>query len=422
MRPDAEAEGLPTPAQLIRGVAAAPTFASLHDRDFRWFFFASLSQNAAMNMQMLARGFLVFWLTGSYAALGTLALVHAVSMLAFSLYGGVLADGRSKRMILQLGQIAAALNAAAVATLLFADLLRWEHLLIAAFAQGITSGLMMPARQAMPPEIVQPSLLQNAVSLNTANMNVMRLLGPALAGVLLAVTEAEWVYTIMTALFVLSIILLARVPKRAPQPRSMSAANVIRELREGFSYIRRTPTVFSLLAIGFTTSLLGMPYIRLMPGFVADVLNGDSAQLGILMSLAGLGSLTGALALASLRSRRRGRLLLLSMVVMGLGLTAFSASTFFALSIVLMFVVGIGEAGRQALNVVLIHQYADDAYRGRVMSVLMTQVGTMALGAFIVGLIAEVVGPQVGLGSFAVLLVLVAIVVHLFVPRVREIQ
>ncbi len=375
-----------------------------------------------MNMQMLARGFLVFWLTGSYAALGTLALVHAVSMLAFSLYGGVLADGRSKRMILQLGQIAAALNAAAVATLLFADLLRWEHLLVAAFAQGVTSGLMMPARQAMPPEIVQPALLQNAVSLNTANMNVMRLLGPALAGVLLAVTEAEWAYAIMTVLFVISIVLLARVPKRAPRPRSMSAANVMRELREGFIYIRRTPTVFSLLAIGFTTSLLGMPYIRLMPGFVADVLNGDSAQLGILMSLAGFGSLTGALALASLRSRRRGRLLLLSMVVMGLGLTAFSASSIFVLSIVLMFVVGIGEAGRQALNVVLIHQYADDAYRGRVMSVLMTQVGTMALGAFIVGLIAEAVGPQVGLGSFALLLVLVAIAVHLFVPRVREIQ
>ena len=375
-----------------------------------------------MNMQMLARGFLVFWLTGSYAALGTLALVHAVSMLAFSLYGGVLADGRSKRMILQLGQIAAALNAAAVATLLFADLLRWEHLLVAAFAQGVTSGLMMPARQAMPPEIVEPSLLQNAVSLNTANMNVMRLLGPALAGVLLAVTEAEWAYTIMTVLFVISIVLLARVPKLAPRPRSMSAANVMRELREGFTYIRRTPTVFSLLAIGFTTSLLGMPYIRLMPGFVADVLNGDSAQLGILMSLAGFGSLTGALALASLRSRRRGRLLLLSMVVMGLGLTAFSASSIFAISIVLMFIVGIGEAGRQALNVVLIHQYADAAYRGRVMSVLMTQVGTMALGAFIVGLIAEAVGPQVGLGSFALLLVLVAIVVHLFVPRVREIQ
>ena len=220
----------------------------------------------------------------------------------------------------------------------------------------------------------------------------------------------------------ISIVLLARVPKRAPRPRSMSAANVIRELREGFTYIRRTPTVFSLLAIGFTTSLLGMPYIRLMPGFVADVLNGDSAQLGILMSLAGLGSLTGALVLASLRSRRRGKLLLLSMVVMGIGLTAFSASSIFVLSIVLMFIVGVGEAGRQALNVVLIHQYAEDAYRGRVMSVLMTQVGTMALGAFVVGLIAEFVGPQVGLGSFAVLLVLVAIVVHLFVPRVREIQ
>lgn len=375
-----------------------------------------------MNMQMLARGFLVFELTGSYAALGTLALVHAVSMLAFSLYGGVLADGRSKRMILQLGQIAAAINAAVVALLLFADLLRWEHLLVAAFAQGVTSGLMMPARQSMPPEIVSPARLQNAVALNTANMNVMRLFGPAFAGVLLAITEPEWAYTIMTALFCVSIVLLARVPKRAPRPRSMSAANVIVELREGFAYIRRTPTVFSLLVIGFTTSLLGMPYIRLMPGFVADVLNGGSAQLGILMSLAGFGSLTGALALASLRSRRRGRLLLLSMVVMGFGLTAFSASSIFALSIVLMFVVGVGEAGRQALNVVLIHAYADDAYRGRVMSVLMTQVGTMALGAFIVGVMAETVGPQVGLGSFSVLLVLVALAVHLFVPRVREIQ
>ena len=128
-----------------------------------------------MNMQMLSRGFLVYLLTGSYG--GTMALVHAFSMLIFSLYGGVLADGRSKRMVLQIGQVAAALNAAAIALLLFAGLLRYEYLLIAAFAQGVTSGLMMPARQSMPPEIVPTAQLQNAVSLNTASMNVMRLFG-----------------------------------------------------------------------------------------------------------------------------------------------------------------------------------------------------------------------------------------------------
>ena len=419
---DADAERPTASARLISGVTSARTFDSLHDRDFRWFFIASLSQNAAMNMQMLARGFLVFLLTGSYAALGTMALVHAFSMLTFSLYGGVLADGRSKRMILQIGQVAAVVNSAVIALLLFGDLLRYEHLLIAAFAQGVTSGLMMPARQSMPPEIVPPAQLQNAVSLNTANMNVMRLFGPAFAGVLLAITEPEWVYVLMTALFALSIVLLTRVPKRAPRPRSMSARNVILELREGFAYILRTPTVFSLLGIGFVTSLLGMPYIRLMPGFVADVLNGGAAQLGILMSLAGFGSLTGALVLASLPPRHRGRLLLLSMVVMGLALTAFSASSIFILSFFLMFIVGVGEAGRQALNVVLIHQHAEDAYRGRVMSVLMMQVGTMALGAFVVGLIAEVLGPQVGLGSFALLLAGLALAAHVFLPRVRDLQ
>ena len=419
---DADAERPTASARLISGVTSVRTFDSLHDRDFRWFFLASLSQNAALNMQMLTRGFLVFLLTGSYAALGAMALVHAFSMLTFSLYGGVLADGRSKRMILQIGQIAAALNAAAIALLLFADLLRYEHLLIAAFAQGVTSGLMMPARQSMPPEIVPTAQLQNAVSLNTASMNVMRLFGPAFAGIMLAITDPEWVYALMTVLLALSIVLLTRVPKRAPRPRSLSARNVIRELREGFAYILRTPTVFSLLGVGFMTSLLGMPYIRLMPGFVADVLDGGAAQLGILMSLAGFGSLTGALALASLPPRHRGRLLLASMVVMGLGLTAFSASSIFILSFGLMFIVGVGEAGRQALNVVLIHQHADNAYRGRVMSVLMMQVGTMALGAFVVGLLAEVMGPQVGLGSFALLLVALGLAAHVLLPRVRDLQ
>ena len=174
-----------------------------------------------MNMQMLSRGFLVYLLTGSYAALGTMALVHAFSMLTFSLYGGVLADGRSKRMILQIGQIAAAFNAVVIAVLLFADLLRYEHLLIAAFAQGVTSGLMMPARQSMPPEIVPTAQLQNAVSLNTASMNVMRLFGPAFAGIMLAITEPEWVYALMTVLFALSTPApTAESTHRRPPPRS----------------------------------------------------------------------------------------------------------------------------------------------------------------------------------------------------------
>ena len=422
-RLDAQPERAAATSRLLGGLAAARTFESLRDRDFRWFFIATLGLNATMNMQLLARGYLVFELTGSYAALGTMALFLSVVMLGFSLYGGVLADRSSKRVMVQLGELGGAVTAAAVAVLLFMDQLRYEHLLIAAMAQGATSGMIFPALQSMPPEIVGPSRLQNAVSLNMAGMNSMRLLGPTFGGILLALIGAEWVYVLMTALFVVSIVLFLRVPKRAPEPSpTANRRGGIGEIREGVSYALRTPTVFLLLALSFVTSLLGMPYIRILPGFVADVLNGDAAQLGLMMSVAGLGSLAGALALASLAPRRRGKLLLLSVAVTGLGLTAFSASSSYLLSLLLMGIVGLGEAGRQALNNVLLHTHVDDAYRGRMASIFMMQVGTMALGAFAVGLISEVVGPQLGLGSFSLLLVLTAIAAYALVPRLRDMQ
>ena len=419
---DAKTSRPSAPSRLVSGVASARTIDSLHNRDFRWFFLATLTQTTAMSIQLLTRGFLVFKLTGSYAALGTMGLVQAVPLLGLSLYGGVLADRRSKRLVLQVTQIAAALNTSAVAVLLFGDLLRYEHLLIAALAQGATTGLMMPARQSMAPEIVGLAQLQNAVSINTAGMNIMLLFGPALAGVMLAIVEAEWVYVIMTALFLLSVATLAGVPKREPAAGSVRAGGVVDELREGFAYILRTPTVLLLLSVSFMSSLLGMPYVRLLPGFVADVLDGGPEQLGILMSIAGLGSLAGALVLASLPPRHRGKLLLLSLAVLGLGLTAFSASSIFFLSFAVMFAVGVGEAGRHTLNTVLIHTHVEDAYRGRVMSVYMMQIGAMSLGAFAVGLLAEVVGPQIALGSFAALLVGLALGMHAFVPALRDLQ
>ena len=411
-----------TASRLLGGLASARTFESLHDREFRWFFVATLGLNATMNMQLLARGYLVFELTGSYAALGTMALCLSLVMLGFSLYGGVLADRRSKRVVLQLGELGGALTAAAVAVLLFMDQLRYEHLLIAAMAQGATSGVIFPALQSMPPEIVGPSRLQNAISLNMAGMNSMRLLGPTFGGILLAIVGAEWVYVIMTALFLISIVLFMRVPRREPDPSTVSARSGIGEIREGVSYVLRTPTVFALLALSFVTSFLGMPYIRILPGFVADVLNGDAAQLGLMMSVAGLGSLGGALVLASLAPKQRGKLLLVSVALAGVGLTAFSASSNYLLSLLLMGVVGVGEAGRQALNNVLLHTHVDDAYRGRMSSIFMMQVGTMALGAFAVGLISEVAGPQLGLGSFSLLLVLTAIAVYAVVPRLRDME
>ena len=143
--------------------------------------------------------------------------------------------------MLQVGQLASAVTAAAVAALLFADMLRYEHLLIAAMAQGATGGVIFPALQSMPPEIVGLARLQNAISLNMAGMNTMRLFGPMLAGVMLAIIGPEWVYVTMTALFLISVVLLLRVPKREPDPAAAGTRGGIGELREGLAYILRRP-------------------------------------------------------------------------------------------------------------------------------------------------------------------------------------
>ena len=165
------------------------TFESLGDRNFRWFFISTLGQFGGIQTQMLAMGFIVYELTGSPGRLGLVALVNAIPSLAFSLYGGMLADRLPGRLVLQVGQGFQALLAALVAVLLFMDLLRYEHLIAIVFFQGAGMALMMPARQAMIPEIAGEERLMNAISLSAAGMTTMRLIAPAIGGALLVIAS-----------------------------------------------------------------------------------------------------------------------------------------------------------------------------------------------------------------------------------------
>ena len=192
-RPEQATASAATPTarglDLGRRAGSLRTFESLHDAGFRWFFLFTLGQFAALQTQMLAMSFLVYDLTGSFARLGLVALINAVPSLGFSLYGGVLADRTSRRLVLQVGQALQGALAAAVAVLLFLDLLRFEHLIVVVFLQGIAMALMMPARQAIIPEIAGEERLMNAVSLSAAGMTSMRLVAPAIGGMLLALTS-----------------------------------------------------------------------------------------------------------------------------------------------------------------------------------------------------------------------------------------
>ena len=383
-----------------------------------------LGQMGAMNMQMLVRGWLVFDLTGSYAALGVVALAQAVPQLTLSIGGGVIADRMPKKLVVQAGQAASVGVALAVAALLFLDVLVFWHLLVAGVVQGLVMAIMMPARQAMVPEVVGMDRMMNAVALNSAGMNLMRLLAPGLGGVLIAVIGPGSVYVLMAGLYAFSVVTLFGVPTHPPARPANGARRKggFADLKSGLAYVVQDRTMFVLLTMNFITSLMAMPYLMLLPGFVKEVYGAGSIGLGVLITVSGAGALVGALVIASLPPKRRGLLLLLSAAFIGISLVAFASSDIYIVGLIAMVFVGVGSAGRQALGQVLLQQYVENEYRGRVMSVYMTQFSVMSVGVFLVGTASEVIGVQWAIGGLAGLLVVVTLVMLATIPRLRQLD
>lgn len=405
------------------------TFDSFRDPEFRWFYLAMLGHMASMNMQLVVRGYLAYVLTGSYAALGSIGLAGALPMLVLSVFGGVVADRLPRKTVMQAGQAASLANAAVLAALSFAGLMRIEWLLVSAVAQGAVMALMMPSRQAMIPDIVGMDRMMNAVSLNMAGMNTMRLFAPALGGFIVAVFGFGWAFLTMAGLYAIALVTMSQItwqPATAPGEIGQSVTQVgrsaVADIVAGVRYIGRTRVMATLLGVSFVTSAFGMPYQFLLPGYVADIFDGGGTEVGLLMSISAVGALVGALVLASMPNRHRGWMLLGGTMVMAGGLFLFAQTPSYWLAAAFIIPVGLGSAFRQALTQGLLHAYVDNDYRGRVMAVFMTQVSVMQLFTFLVGVMAEFTGIRVALATLAAGLALSTAMFMLFVPSVRKLD
>jgi MFS family permease len=383
-----------------------------------------------MNMQMFIRGWLVFELTGSFAALGIMSLANGTAGVATALFGGVIADRvRQKKHVVQIGQGLNALVVLAIGILIATDLLRFSHLIVAALVQGAVMNTMMPSRQALTPEILGMERLMNAVAINTMGMNAARLMMPGFAGWLVGalggdsgggIWAAQFVYYMMVAMYGWSILGLLKVRVADRVPPEGGSGPPMQEMAAGFRYVWETPTIRMLLGCNFLMVLFSMTYFMLLPGFAKEVLDTGPARLGYLTSISGMGSVIGSLIVASLPNRRRGLVLLLSSLLLGCGLVAFSISTSYWLSVAILTVVGLGQAGRMSLSNVLVQAYVADDFRGRVMSIYMMEFSLMSLGVFLIGLIANELGPQIAVGGSALALVVMASGLLIFVPAYRN--
>ena len=374
---------------------------------------------AGMQMQMLARTYLVYDLTGSVSILGIVTAGNALPMLTLSLFGGAIADRFDRKRIIQIGQFIFAALALVVGVAIYLDYVTWYHLLIAAIVQGATFSFMMPARQSIIPQLVSPEKLTNAMALSSAAMSAMTLAAPAFAGGLYAFTGAANVYFVIAALGFIAVILTNLVPKTSVSP-SKKKTSVMADVKEGLVYLRQSRLILALISMGILSMILAMPFRFLMPVFIVDIYNRGPDSMGLLLAAMGGSSLVGALFVASLSKWHRGMLLLMATVLSGVALILVASVPFYFAAIFIMIPLGLGDAGNRTLNQSLVMEITDAQYRGRVMSVFMLTRGLMPLGVLPTAILIERLGAQMAIGILGVLLIVFTMIILVTQKQLRE--
>jgi MFS family permease len=398
------------------------TFAALRHRDFALLMASALPHMTAMGMGMTAFGYLAFELTGSATVLGLIGLAWGVPMLVLSLVGGVAADRFPRRTILMATQGTIGVAALVNALLILTGYLQLWHLFAVAVVQGTAFAFNMPARQALTADIVGREDLSNALALSNANMNLTRVLGPALAGFLIAspLVGVGGVFAIMASAYVLVVFTIAQV-RGGRQRAGTSKRSGPEQLLDGLRHIRSSRRLVVLLTLGFIPMLLGMHYQTLMPVFALGLLNAGPEGLGLLSMAAGVGALVGSLGLAAAGNfPHKQRIQALLGIGFGVGLFGFALAPSVVVAMATLLVVGGCAATYQALNNTLVMEATPREYYGRVMSVYMMTWSMMPLASVPVAALADAVGARPTVAGTGLLLALVVGLVGLGTGSLRR--
>ncbi|MGW2637518.1 MFS transporter [Streptomyces sp. NPDC001348] len=392
-------------------------FSSLRIRNYRLFFIGQVVSNTGTWMQRIAQDWLVLSLTGSSAAVGITTALQFLPMLLFGLYGGVLVDRLPKRPALLVTQSAMAVTGLVLAALTLTGHVQVWHVYLAAFAVGLATVVDNPARQSFVSEMVGPEQLQNAVSLNSANFQSARLVGPAVAGVMITGVGTGWAFLVNGLSFVAPIggLLLMRarelhVAQRAPRGKG--------QLREGLRYVAGRPDlIWPIVLVGFIGTF-GFNFPVWLSAYADDVFHAGAGAYSLFNTLMAIGSLVGAL-LAARRGTARLRLLIAAAAAFGtLEIVAALAPSYWLFAL-LMTPIGIAGLTVNVTANTAVQMATDPAMRGRVMALfMMVFMGGTPLGAPVVGWITDTYGPRVGFALGGVVSAAAAVTVGLVLARI----
>ena len=396
------------------------TFRALRHRNFRLFFAGQFISLTGTWMQSVAQSWLVYRMTGSVVLLGMIGFASQIPVFLLTPIGGTAADRYNRHRILLATQTISMVLAFILAFLTLTGRVEIWHLFVIATGFGLANAFDIPTRQAFAVDMVGKEDLINAIALNSSMFNGARIVGPAIAGILVAAVGEGWCFfgNAVSYIAVLGGLMMMRITPILRAPAGSPLANIA----EGFGYVVRTKPVLALLLLLGLVSLMGMPYSVLMPIFAEEILHGDSSTLGFLMGASGSGALMAALVLASRKHVfGLGRWVMLACAGFGISLILFSFSRSFWLSAALLVPVGFAMMTQMSSSNTLIQAMIPDELRGRVMAVYsMMFMGMAPLGSLLAGTLAGVIGAPETVALGGVVCVVAAVIFRYVAAPLQE--
>jgi MFS family permease len=402
------------------GLSSAHTFSAFRHQAFRRFWFAGFASLIGSWMQITAHSWLVYDITRSPLMLGAVTFANTIPMLLLTWFGGAIADRSEKRHLLLITQTTFMVVAVVLAVLTLTGRIAVWHVLALSALSGVAGSLDMPARHALISHLVPREDLMNAIALNSAIFNTSRIVGPAIAGIIIdqfgARAGTGWSFAANAASYVGLLWVLATLPLDT-RPAPAERLSVFQEVREGVAFAwshRHVRTLLGLLTVG---GIFGFSYNVLMPVFAREVLEVPAHGYGVLLTATGVGATMGVLALASSRPANITPIIFRTFAGFALSLAAFALSRSYGLSLVLLVVVsGTMNASMSSTSTAL-QSSVPDALRGRIMSLyILASWGTSPIGGLLVGSLATAFGAQIAVFTGAVVCALSVLVLSLYRP------
>jgi len=397
-------------------------FRALQHRNYRLFFSGQSISMIGTWLTRVATSWLVYRLTKSALLLGVVGFAGQIPTFLLAPFAGVLVDRWNRHRILVVTQALAMVQSLALAVLALTQVIAIWQIIVLSVMQGLINAFDTPARQAFVVEMVENKEdLANAIALNSSMVNAARLLGPSIAGILIAAV-GEGLCFLLDGLSYLAVIASLLAMHVTPQSKATSGTHLWGRFTEGVKYAFGFTPIRAVLLLLALISLMGMPYAVLMPIFATEILHGGVHALGFLMAASGLGALVGALLLAARPNvRGLGKLMWRTAMLFGFGLIAFSLSRWYGLSLFLLFIIGFGMMVQIAASNTILQTIVEDDKRGRVMSFYTTAfLGMAPFGSLFAGGLASTFGAPLTIMFGGIACVLGAAVFARQLPDLRK--